>query len=276
MKIMLFTNARDESHLKEWAAHHLLLGFDNIIIFDHKSVTPISTEFMGFDSRIKVIRVEMTGSIKMQLMKRAATIARASNADWMLYLDADEFLILNKTIAKYPGIKAWLSAFTAQCPPSAQINQIAVNWLMYGTNGRIEELNLQKGELILNTFTKSDEILNNHVKCFVKPTAIKDAANPHYFVSKGMTVGVNGHPFVPPFHNWNIPFYMAPIYIAHYVFQSEKTYRKRKLNLPRDDNGTMRIDSDIQNIHRQFNTRENLLAKRLYGEKVGAFLQHHK
>jgi hypothetical protein len=32
-KVALFTNARDESHIKEWAAHHLLIGFDYIIIF---------------------------------------------------------------------------------------------------------------------------------------------------------------------------------------------------------------------------------------------------
>ena len=36
-KVALFTNARDEKHIKEWAAHHLLIGFEYIFIFDHKS-----------------------------------------------------------------------------------------------------------------------------------------------------------------------------------------------------------------------------------------------
>ena len=40
--VYLFTNARDEPNIAEWVAHHLLLGFDRIHIFDHKSVTPIS------------------------------------------------------------------------------------------------------------------------------------------------------------------------------------------------------------------------------------------
>ena len=31
-KVILFTNARDELKLKEWVAHHLLLGFDFIYI----------------------------------------------------------------------------------------------------------------------------------------------------------------------------------------------------------------------------------------------------
>jgi hypothetical protein len=35
-------------------------------------------------------------------------------------------------------------------------------------------------------------------------------------------------------------YYRAPAYIAHYVYQSEESYVRRKLNLPSDDNGIMR------------------------------------
>ena len=31
-RVVLFTNARDEKNIKEWAAHHLLLGFSLIYI----------------------------------------------------------------------------------------------------------------------------------------------------------------------------------------------------------------------------------------------------
>ena len=53
-KVMLFTNARDEKHIKEWAAHHLLIGFDYVYIFDHKSAIPLTSEFAGFDARVVV------------------------------------------------------------------------------------------------------------------------------------------------------------------------------------------------------------------------------
>ena len=43
LKIGLFINARDEDNLKEWVTHHLLLGFNKIIIFDHKSIIPIKS-----------------------------------------------------------------------------------------------------------------------------------------------------------------------------------------------------------------------------------------
>ena len=57
--IVLFTNARDEKNIKEWAIHHLLLGFDYICIFDHKSKIPIKNIFFGHDRRIKIERCEI-------------------------------------------------------------------------------------------------------------------------------------------------------------------------------------------------------------------------
>ena len=58
-KVALFTNARDELHIKEWAAHHLLIGFDQIIIFDHKSKIPLTNVFQNFDKRVKIINVSL-------------------------------------------------------------------------------------------------------------------------------------------------------------------------------------------------------------------------
>ena len=75
-KVGLFCNARDEKNIREWAAHHLLIGFDIIIIFDHKSVIPLSKVFSKFDRRVITIRVELPdGNIKTQLMNKATKIA---------------------------------------------------------------------------------------------------------------------------------------------------------------------------------------------------------
>jgi len=46
--VVLFTNARNEKNIKEWAAHHLLLGFDLVYIFDHKSDVPLINVFKKF------------------------------------------------------------------------------------------------------------------------------------------------------------------------------------------------------------------------------------
>ena len=65
----LFCNARNEKNIKEWAAHHLLIGFDKIIIFDHKSDIPLKDVFNKFDKRVSTIRVNLPdGNIKNKLM----------------------------------------------------------------------------------------------------------------------------------------------------------------------------------------------------------------
>lgn len=96
-KVGLFCNARDEKNIKEWAAHHLLIGIDIIIIFDHKSIIPLDKIFANFDSRVKIIRVNINNkNIKKILMNHATKIAKQLVLDWFIYLDADEFIILNK------------------------------------------------------------------------------------------------------------------------------------------------------------------------------------
>ena len=56
MKVILFTNAIDEKNMREWVAHHLL-GFDEIYIFDHQSIIPLTGQFDNFNiEKIKIIK----------------------------------------------------------------------------------------------------------------------------------------------------------------------------------------------------------------------------
>jgi hypothetical protein len=64
-------------------------------------------------------------------------------------------------------------------------------------------------------------------------------------------------------------------YIAHYVNQSEETYIKRKVNLPRDDTGEKRHQENIKDIHNQFNSIENIYPKNKYANKVKIFLKQY-
>ena len=118
--IILFTNARDEKNIREWAAHHLLLGFDLVYIFDHKSELPLIDEFENFDTRVTVERFEWESPVKIPLINRAIAIAKQLNAAWMLYLDADEFLILNEFI----DVPSLLNAY-----PYA--DSLGINWLFF-------------------------------------------------------------------------------------------------------------------------------------------------
>jgi hypothetical protein len=258
-KVMLFTNARDEKHIKEWAAHHLLIGFDHVYIFDHKSTFPLSSEFAGFDKRVIIERCELNVPPKFPLMRRAAEVAAIMRADWFIYLDADEFIILNN----FTGVKALLNRYYFA-------DSLALNWLMFGTNNHVTE----PDGLILENYTRSDSEFNQHVKTFVRPSQISlsGPATPHsyYIVKPARMFAITGESMANKVFN---PTRRSPFrshaFIAHYVYQSEETYKRRKINLPSDDTGTLRaIDTDV---HAKHNDRDNFIPRK-YAERVRLFI----
>jgi len=262
-KVILFTNARDEKNIKEWATHHLLIGFSCICIFDHKSKTPLQQEFSNFDKRVKVLRVEFENPVKIKLMNLAVTIAKQNDCDWMLYLDADEFLILNS----FDGVKKMLTRFN-------YAHSLSINWLMFGTNHLVKE----PSGTILENYTRSQIYPDQHVKSFVRPHEVINATNPHWFniynPSRMLTITNKVMQNTPnagyAFNPCNAEFSKMHAYIAHYIYQSEETYVKRKIQMDADDgSGSRKRESTI---HEKYNDVENNDPKRKYSEKVKSFL----
>ena len=266
-KVILFCNARDEKHIKEWAAHHLLIGFTHIIIFDHNSKVPLSNVFQNFDKRVAIIRYNTESSknnVKIELMNAALNIAKQMNADWFIYLDADEFIILNNNVI---GIKDLLNRYTFA-------DSLALNWLMFGSNN----LKTDPNGLILENYTKSELILDQHVKSFVRPFQATHSNNPHFYhiKNKARMYALNNNLMEPyNFNTKTVEYYKTPAFIAHYVNQSEESYIDRKIKLPRDDTGLNREQIDAGNLHSMYNSFENTFPKLKYSKNVLRFLKQY-
>jgi len=256
--VVLFTNARDEPNISEWIAHHLLLGFDKIVIFDHMSIKPINNILnTNFNNKVSVIRKNGTGNIKAKLGNEAVYIAKKMNSSWMLYLDADEFLHLNK----YNNVKDFLRAFNFA-------DAIGINWLVFGSNGH----ETQPKGLLTENFIKSDKVLNNHVKTFVRPDSVSSVPNAHfyniinpirYFAATGNRMKQN------PFNDVPILFTKTSAYIAHYYVQSEEEYIRRK-NRKMDDGTPPRAKNINFNMHNHvFNNQ----LQHKYSQKIKNFLK---
>uniref|UniRef100_A0A6C0LKP8 Glycosyltransferase 2-like domain-containing protein n=1 Tax=viral metagenome TaxID=1070528 RepID=A0A6C0LKP8_9ZZZZ len=259
MRICLFTNVRDEKHIREWIVHHLLIGFTQIVIFDHKSKVPVKEQIKNMNlNNVKVVNAgKINKNVKIRLMNLARTIAVKNNVDWMIYLDGDEFVILN---TPYNNIRQLLNNF--KYAPS-----LAINWLMFGSNFKKKD----PDGLILEHYTKCEKLLNKHVKCFVQPHAVSRAINPHFYVLKpdnkyynlqGKTIDREFH-----FNEYNVSFNQAPMYVAHYVNQSEETYVKRR-SVPRDDTGELREMCKLDRLHAEFNNVENNYPNDTYSERI--------
>ncbi len=259
---ILFTNARDEPNIAEWVAHHLLLGFDKVVIFDHLSKVPIEIKTKGnFNGKLNIIHVNGTGNIKINLMNKALDIAINGNYSWMLYLDADEYLNLNG----FNDIKEYLSIFK-------EADSIGINWLMFGSSGYKSQ---PKG-LLTENFIRSDLRLNSHVKTFIRPSSAVKSINPHYFIMVNPMRYYSGNGTkmnMGPFNNQPLPFIKARAYIAHYYIQSEEEHLRRKSR--RLDDGSINKHSGIAEVHKVYNSYVNNQLQKKYSDNIKNFLKKY-
>lgn len=250
MRIILFTNARDEDSILEWVVHHLNLGFSHIYITDHKSAIPLKEVLKNVPSDLITID-RLDGNIdKRVMMHNASNIARDQKYDWMLYLDCDEFLILNYDT----NVNDFISKYK-------DYDQLGLNWLMFGTNNK----ETFTGTIIEN-FTRCDNKLNMHIKSFLNlnspNTQGSEPHNPHVYRLRDMSksIGINYsqlNPGTPYFFDIKQHYSEVSAYIAHYVYQSYETYVKRKIRIPRDDVPEFRKLIPKEQLHLEFNSIEN-------------------
>jgi len=260
--VYLFTNARDEPNIAEWIAHHLLLGFDKIFVFDHLSVFPISSKLgTNFDGKVTVMRVKGTGNIKIKLMKDALNIAKRDNISWMLYLDADEYLLLNK----YNNVKDFLQGFK-------EADSVGINWLLFGSSGYKKQPN----GLLTENFIRSELRLNSHVKTFVRPDIVRSIVNPHFYNITNPNRCYSGNKtkmLMGPFNPQPLPFINSATYIAHYYIQSEEEHKRRKGR--QMDDGTGDKSGAITDIHKSYNNVVNNQLNNKYSEKIKEYLKRY-
>ena len=235
MKTILFTNARDEANIAEWVKHHQLLGFTQIVIFDHKSIEPIFIKLQNSNinmNNVYIIRLDQD-IVKLDLMKFALKIANKQKYDWLLYLDCDEFLVLNKDMSISKFARRYMRYY-----------QVGINWLLFGSNYR--EKILTPEESIIQTYTRSDPSLDLHIKSFLNIRKARrfrrriQIMNPHFYDLNQMkgSINVNYRPLnkvEPYFYNTKENFRTITAFVAHYMHQSYEEYIKRKVRLPRDD-----------------------------------------
>ena len=75
------------------------------------------------------------------------------------------------------------------------------------------------------------------------------------------------------FHHSKLSINEVPAFIAHYIYQSEETYLRRKIHLPQDDTGYMR--SRDEKIHCLYNNVNNEIAKNKYTFLIKKFLDQY-
>lgn len=168
LRAFLVTTAKNEApYYLEWVAHHLELGFTDIVIFQNDS-DDLTHETLAALRDIGAIQYYYNragaGRHQVRAYERGATLAEYANADWAMALDMDEFLVVKTGDGR-------LADLVAAVPES---DCMQINWRMFGNSGQ----ELMTDELVIDRFRQANYQLGRKdhfgaFKCLFRPSVFR-------------------------------------------------------------------------------------------------------
>jgi Glycosyl transferase family 2 len=248
MKIAVATSSKNEIHILEWFYYYQKMGVDYFIIYDDFSEPSIQSQFVQAgipESIYTLFRNEDNSHLYEDLdqsyithkcwspefwQKQMIPCLKQHQIDYMLYVDLDEFLYIDK----HPSIHDLVNSYQP-------FDVLKIYWLFFGSKTSI--LSPPEPNQLINTFTYSDEYLSSEtgsVKTITKVDSLcldADLYGPHVFpIIPGSIVKDGFHNILDNYEkelDHETPFlgnpsYQGTIYIAHYFCQDLTTFLKRK------------------------------------------------
>jgi len=171
-KCVIVAIARDENrYVCEWVKHHIDLGFDEIRVYDNCSEIPLQTEIDKlpdeYRSRVFVEIEPVSENPQFMSYQKGLEYYRDS-AEWIAYIDLDEFFTLEKPLAEILDRRA-------------NVGALFVCWKNYNANGH----ETYEGMPVAERFTEvCPEIRDpSKGKSIVRPQAVL-CAGVHYPILK--------------------------------------------------------------------------------------------
>ena len=132
-QIIAVTCQRDDGpYMVEWVAHHLAAGFDHIVILTHdcQDGSDGLADALSADPRITHVPFQTEGdtSVQWQALRVANGLKPVKRADWAMFFDLDEFLVLRGP--------ASVRDLIAACGP--EVDAIPLRWRFFGAAGQVE------------------------------------------------------------------------------------------------------------------------------------------
>lgn len=173
MKPLLFTAQKDEGpFILEWIAYHRLIGFTDIVVFsnDCSDGSDILLDRLADEGLIQhfVTQPSPDESAQGHAGKCMEQMDVYKSADWVSWLDMDEFL----------NIQTGDNTVVALVEALGDASGIIMNWRLFGDSG----IPAWSDGLVSEQFTKCarrNNANNNPVKSFYKPNEVIESAYIH-------------------------------------------------------------------------------------------------
>lgn len=222
-------------YVLEWLAHHRLQGVHYFFIADNNSDDGTTELLQALDSAgyIKLLPFPGQAGVPPQRPAYLALIEKhKDDADWLFFIDADEFI--------WPDAADQNLCSTVQSlAANPQVGGIALNWACYGSSGHQEYI----AKPVMERFSRRAELAfseNYHYKSALRPKAVVKFLNPHHGHLKPgfQNISIDGQ--VLKIHtkrgyglaegiNW------SPFRLNHYVIKSADEFRYKKQQRGRAD-----------------------------------------
>ena len=162
---MIATMVRDDDdYINEWVEYHLAIGFEHILIYDHKSINPV---IPIWEDKVTVKRIEK--ELPFAEYIHLSTF-RDFKSYWIMVADVDEFLVL----LQHKDVKELLVKYEA-------FGGLGIPWSMYGSSGHIKKpQGLVKNNYLWRIVDTDDK---QYVKTIANTQYFKDMGDPHFVYS---------------------------------------------------------------------------------------------
>ena len=149
-------------YLLEWIAYHRLLGFGQIAIYDNQS-NDASARILAPLAKAGIVNAKFWSDRPAKQFKAYKNAIRRLRpfVDWCLFIDLDEFLVLD------PGV-----ALEDILPTEPDVMGVAIPWRMYGTGG----MRNREAGLTIERFLKAAPENNRHPKSLVRLRDVREMA----------------------------------------------------------------------------------------------------
>jgi hypothetical protein len=194
--------------MPEFLAHHQLLGVQHFYLYDNNSTDEPAKVLAPFLGRGLVTLIKWPTVPATPSCYRHFFETHGSDAQWVAFIDADEFIIERTDGALMEHLMRMSSR------PA-----LGINYRYFGSSGheRIPD------GLLLEAFQRCDDRMDDHIKVVAQPGRVLSFYNPHNFIYKrgGLARGVRGNLI---FGTYSEPAVGSALELNHYVYRSRQDY----------------------------------------------------
>lgn len=243
-------------YIEEWLAFHIVQGFTKFFIYDNESTDDTVERLKPFIDKGYVIYYNIK-EVPCQFIAYNHCIKHHKiDAEWCAFLDVDEFFHCERLPFR-GGYKAltFIENFSTNFLPVKSFSALNVNWILYGSNGRLA----YSPEPVIERFTSCSNKIDQHTKALTKlEDTIRVGKNPHYMEVKGITIDDkldtldNFHGLLPNRTDSLV------LRINHYHTKSKNEYFERKLTKPDPGTGRFHDKDRMEEIFKAHDVNESL------------------